>query len=355
MTQLDEILDISEFSAMVVDGYIRTAVHPKFSYTIANYTEKAQWGKVWNNSTKTCRGLIYNHETMEVLARPFPKFHNYSEHKSPDLPDLPSGQVIVSEKLDGSLGILYPTPDGPAIATRGSFVSDQALHATEIYRTRYGLIPTTVATYLFEIIYPQNRIVVDYGEIDDLVLLGGIWVSNGMLINTDLGFYKLPSCVKTFPFTSLSDVLAQADRPNHEGFVVYYPVENMWVKVKHEEYVRLHRLITGVTEKTIWELLSNGGTTQELLDHVPDEFFEWVISVTTRLEEAYSEILDRLKVEFEALGYLKEDRKKFALAVLDLNWKYNNLLFAMLDDKPLEAQIWKLIKPVAGSSFMEEI
>src|SRR5439155_17561955 len=40
--------------------------------------------------------------------------------------------------VHNSLGILYPTPEGHAIATRGSFASEQALHATEVLREKYA-------------------------------------------------------------------------------------------------------------------------------------------------------------------------------------------------------------------------
>lgn len=110
-----------------------------------------------------------------VVARPFQKFFNYEELQPSDIPtDLP---FEIFEKMDGSLGILYWIGDEPFIATRGSFSSDQAIHASSLVNKRFrelgiskrDLIPN--ATYLFEIIYPENRIVVDYGSDDTLFLL----------------------------------------------------------------------------------------------------------------------------------------------------------------------------------------
>ena len=93
------------------------------------------------------------------------------EHPPTGIPQLP---FEVFEKLDGSLGILYWLNNLPYIATRGSFESEQARHATEILHGRYQHTFSSMdtnKTYLFEIIYPENRIVVDYGEMDDLILL----------------------------------------------------------------------------------------------------------------------------------------------------------------------------------------
>ena len=87
----------------------------------------------------------------------------------------------VTAKLDGSLGIAYTHPEGDVrLATRGSLASGQAIEATRIWHEKYRhvAIPEGV-TPLFEIIYPDNRIVLDYGEMRDLVLIA--------LIDTETG------------------------------------------------------------------------------------------------------------------------------------------------------------------------
>ena len=76
--------------------------------------------------TRKCRGLILNVSTGEVLAQPFPKFFNYQEHITKSRP-IPNEPPIVSEKLDGSLGILYQLNIVLYIAMRGSLMSDQAV------------------------------------------------------------------------------------------------------------------------------------------------------------------------------------------------------------------------------------
>jgi RNA ligase len=126
----------------------------------------------WNAVTLTCRGLIAD-ERGDILARPLPKFFNHDQPEAPVIAlDEP---VVVTDKADGSQGIIYPTPDGPAVATRGSFASDQALHATGLLRSRYGgWNPPAFLTVLVEIVYPANRIVLDYAGLDDLLLLGAV-------------------------------------------------------------------------------------------------------------------------------------------------------------------------------------
>lgn len=79
---------------------------------IFNYTQVCQYEKAWDDVTRNCRGLIMNVKTGEVLARPFPKFFNYQEHLANGWP-IPDGEPVITEKMDGSLGILYVLNDKP--------------------------------------------------------------------------------------------------------------------------------------------------------------------------------------------------------------------------------------------------
>src|SRR5690606_26325973 len=104
--------------------------HATLPLSILNYTEKAQWDRVWNPVTLTCRGLILDDDN-EVVARPFGKFFNLADHEQDD-PRL-GWPCDVYEKLDGSLGIAYRYGDHVGIATRGSFDSEQAQWATRFW------------------------------------------------------------------------------------------------------------------------------------------------------------------------------------------------------------------------------
>src|SRR5689334_6486551 len=88
-----------------------------------NYSQMAQFQRRWNWFERNSRGLILNVKTGEVVARPFAKFFNYGEEMPADDNEI----VSITEKMDGSLGILYREDGQFKIATRGSFISDQAI------------------------------------------------------------------------------------------------------------------------------------------------------------------------------------------------------------------------------------
>ena len=323
---------------------------------IFNYTQTCQFAQAWDDVTRQCRGLIMNVETGEIIARPFPKFFNYGEHVSKGWA-IPTSRPEIYTKLDGSLGILYALNGKPWIATRGSFTSDQAIWATNWWRDHIAMLPEKGETHLFEIIYPENRIVVAY-DFSGLVHLATIDNTTGRTIHRQWGGdVRLPVRYDG----RLVDELEKFDEPNSEGFVLFYPEENVRMKVKLPEYVRLHKLITGVNEIAIWEHLRDGIPLQELIDKVPDEFMKWVDEVSHRLVDQYNEIahqavkdLEDIEVElYSLIADGNAERKDWALAIQKK--KNPGILFAMHDDKAWQPIIWKMVRPHGASAFKTDI
>jgi len=118
---------------MIEKKYISVQKHPEADLYIYNYTQNAQFERVWNEITLMCRGLILD-VNMNIVALPFKKFFNYEEHS---VEDIPVGDFEAYEKMDGSLGILYHLDNVPHIATRGSFTSDQAVVGNKILNKNY--------------------------------------------------------------------------------------------------------------------------------------------------------------------------------------------------------------------------
>jgi len=308
---------------MIDEKYVSKRKHPEVDLFIYNYTAKAQYDWVWNDVTEQCRGLIMDAQD-NVIARPFRKFYNLdAETKLPLVP------FEVTDKLDGSLGILYWVGDEPFIATRGSFESEQAIKAKEIFDAKYRhVIPKLDRniTYLFEILFPANRIVVDYGGREDLVLLALRETATGKeLPLVDIGF----PVVKTF--VGVKDVLQLSKQvtDNAEGFVVRF-ANDLRLKIKFEEYKRLHRLVTQVSNVVIWEYLKDGLSFDELIERVPDEFYDWLSKTKQGILDAYSEIENECIADF-ATRPDSDDRKENAMYFQTK--KYQSVLFAMLDGK----------------------
>lgn len=353
------MIDFNNLQKMIDEKYISMQKHPELDLFIYNYTQKAQFDQVWNNETMQCRGLILDGQ-KRVVSRPFPKFFNYQEIIDKG-GQIPAEDFIVTEKMDGSLGVSYfvPTDMAMRIATRGSFVSDQAFKAQQIFNKKYqDLHWNSAYTYLFEIIYPENRIVVDYGRMEDLVLLAVIDTYTGEEFPYEklLEWYdgKLPIVKK---YDAIRDFSNIEQRPNSEGYVIAFPSSKQRMKIKFEEYVRLHRLITGVNKRRIWDILRSGGDLSELLDRVPDEFFKWVKDSVDDLNNQFKEIREEAGKVYVELIESTTSRKEFALEA-QKHPRVRAFLFMMRDNKPEEviaSAIWRTLKPKHETPFKIEI
>jgi RNA ligase len=374
-TLLHDILPYDLFKQMLDGGYVRSQAHPQYpELVVLNYTEAAQFDRVWNAATNVCRGLIVAcgpnglDGDAVVWARPFSKFHNLNTEYVPETMEanLPGGVPLVTEKLDGSMGTLYQWDGQLWIATRGSFDSDQARWATAWARknVNYRLYPAD-STPVFEIIYQQNRIVVDY-DFEGVVLLSIIDNATGYEYPRDSvemfaamhGFSVVPKFDK-----SLAQCAAE-NNPNEEGYVLTYtkwdghgaPVPPTKVKVKFAAYVRLHRILTGLNPKSVWEMLSlkQDGAIAVLLsdEQMPETFKTWFSGWVTQLRFRYAEIETEAKAVF--VGKPGGTRKDDALYFTKTAKPLTGILFKMLDGKPHDEVIWDMIKPKATDTFKKD-
>ena len=336
-------MNLAILNEMVEQGLIRMQKHPEAELFIYNYSKEVQYNRIWNECSMACRGLIMD-ANQNIIARPFSKFFNLGEMENQIIPN---ESFEVYEKMDGSLGILYWMNDKPLIATRGSFTSEQAIKATEILYSKFAHTIDTLdksKTYLFEIIYPENRIVIDYGNLESLVLLGIIETNTGKEFPLiDIGF----PIVKKYDGLNDLSALKLLEEENKEGFVVRFK-SGYRLKVKFEEYQRIHRIVTSVSTISIWEFLKEGKSMNELLERVPDEFYKWVRQVTDELVNNFKQIENICKNDFKIL----EDRK--TTAEYFNTCKYPSVLFKMLDKNVYHEIIWRIIRPSFIKPFSDK-
>lgn len=342
---------------MIEEGMVSSRQHPTLPLTILNYTAQAQYTGCWNDCTIQCRGLIIDADG-EIISRPFPKFFNLAEHAPSEFAD---HDFLIHEKLDGSLGILYVYDGQKGIATRGSFESLQAIKGTRLLEESDLFVPLDGYTYLFEIVYPENRIVVDYGDLEALIFLCAIHNDSGATVFEFGEPYDWPGqrAERYDSSVDFSLVASELVRENAEGFVLYFPGLNRRVKVKFDEYVRLHRILTNCSSKTIWQVLSSGDSLDLILENVPDEFYSWVRQVESDLTAQFDEIkrdaeakFNQIVASFGDLATARSWRREFAIEAL--KHKNNSLIFALLDGKDISEAIWKQIKPSGADNFVTE-
>ena len=317
-----------------------------------SYTPRAQYAGRWNAFERLSRGLILHAGSGEVVARPFDKFFNWGEGGRRS--DAPIESVM--EKVDGSLIIVYHHDGRWRAATRGAFGSEQAQWA----QRRLDALPALAEvpshwTLLAEAVYPENRVVVDYGGRDQLPLLAlrdrrtGDYADLPLLRRTAAALgLPVPA---TFDHLDTIEGIHQALRgmsANEEGFVALF-ADGQRFKFKSSAYLELHKLVFGLSFRAALEAVRDGrlAAIREIVpEELRGEFEGWVGQIEARLAEERAAVAAAL-AEATAAGLLDAsggapDRKAFAAWAAAHHPARRALLFAALDGKPLEPLLFRV-------------
>lgn len=349
--------DINLINKYVEDGLLIKNEHKKYPIAIYNYSRTCQFEKKWDEVTLNMRGTVLD-DNGNIIAKSFSKFFNWEELEPSDIQNEP---FEVYEKLDGLLGLLFHYDQQWHLATRGSFDSEQAIKGKELLQ-KYNLsLLSPGYTYLFEILYDENRIVCNY-DYEDIVMLACIDCSvEGIEVNIHNDYYQSNfNVVKRYDGINDYKSLKSLISDDREGYVVRFH-SGFRMKIKGEEYVRLHRILTNFSNKDIWEMLKDGKDLESFLDRVPDEFDEWVKRTIKELRYLHYSIKERCGKIHDGFRYGKygdvypEPTKKEFAEYLKSNIDpyLHGILYSMWDNnyKMVDAIIWRMIKPKYEKPF----
>lgn len=360
---------LDDLKAECVRGNINARLHPRDPEVVLyNYTQRAQYDGSWTPAICASRGLILRGQ--QHIARPFKKFFNVSEHvgHGDAIPEHDRWELY--DKVDGSLGVVFWLGDKWEVATRGSFTSPQSIVAAEMLKglqTAAALDPTW--TYMFEIVYPENRIVVNYGERKELVLLGAIHTESGLEMEYDqlvavAGLLGTSVVVRVAygteshkSWSALEDFIASRYEgttrtgSEAEGFVVRLcsGATSVRAKWKYPAYSQLHKTLSGLTNITVWEHLV-AGTLNSLLELMPDEMFGAIKTTESQLVAAHvaaSEHTTRLYA-----GITGTTPATRAAEIIRCN-EFAPILFAMQQGKKdrVARLLWEICRPKKSVSL----
>ena len=372
----DYIIDMELLEQMISKGYVSVQHEETLNRYIYNYTQGCTFDHMWNSVTEKCRGLIVDGNN-DIIARPFVKFYNYEEIEDKSVvPNSLSYRVF--DKKDGSLGILWwDDYCMPHIATRGSFSSEQAMWASKFFDREITFAPDRVAldylrnylldytidnnglyhlkrvkkTLLFEIVYPEDRHIVDYGNEESLTLLA--------IIDNETGKEDEPETLSDY-FTVIKSYDGIKDwekirdlfsGDNAEGFVVRFS-NGFRVKLKFASWFEQNRLL-------------NGLSTRRILDYIMEGRLDNLAAMVAKLNEENRIYFKKLvcdfysqyaQIEFSALMDYRDDfETDKEAAECFLKSPYSHILFNKRKGKDYSNIIWKIIKKqTKNKTFVEE-
>ena len=284
----------------VANGNINVNYHPEFPHlAIFKYSRNCVIERNWNKFTIMARGLILDLNNKKVIASSFIKFWNYDEIVKAK--SIIEPEFTVTEKMDGSLGILFFFEDKFRFATAGSFISEQAKWAEFWANKKIPLDKIDKKnTYLFEIIYHENKIVIDY-DFEGLVLLGA-FDPYGLEYNYEQikweASYMSVRYARQYDFKDMDSILEEAKTLNkdNEGYVIRFK-SGLRLKIKGDEYVRVHRILSKVTPIAIWEAVVNGDDLEKIKIELPEEMekdFDMIVSIYDQNFKDFTKEVTRL-------------------------------------------------------------
>ena len=219
---------INELEELIRLGYIYKVKHPTFPLWLYNITRKCKLYRNWNYTTLSCRGLILD-ESGKIVARPFKKFFEKKDIHQEILDILPENKVI-TEKLDGALGILYTYKNNHYICCKNNFNHYSGVIATDIfYNDFYPLEFPEIKdhTFLFEIISSKIPFTINYSIKDSIIPIGIIdnaTIRNNFSVLDHFGKLEITT----------ENVLS-------EGFVEFY-ADGTMIKNKSKDFMEEYKL-----------------------------------------------------------------------------------------------------------------
>jgi RNA ligase len=318
---------------------------------IYNYTQKTMNEDHWDSITLTSRGSIYNQTTGSIVAIAWPKFFNLNEQESTRVDKLPWSEGFeVYEKLDGSLGVLYRHQGQLKISTRGSFYSPQSAVATEMLK-KYDMhnVPDNV-TLLFEIIYPENKIIINYNTLTELFVIGGFNLDtreelSRIQLENIAANCRLP-IAKMYDMT-FNDLMTFQKHPifqNKEGFVVKFR-NGQRVKIKANAYIDIMKVASGATPLNVWTYIVEN-TVDDYIQNIAEEIKESVVAIKTRILTQKQFLIDFANKKYKELGLENLEKKEAAAIVMNIKTpELQKLLFCIMNKKPMDLIVMNMIKP----------
>lgn len=307
-----------------------------------------------NEYSNICRGTIfYPNGTLAVL--PFTRFLNLHESGADNV-DWRS--ALFPEKLDGSMIVAWCDRDNKWRLSTKRMVDelivkqfnslctvDLAIKFKECFPD-FGDVLNPKYWYIFEAVFPENRIVTDYSV--GLMNRFGIYLTGMRHSQTldEISPKRIEDIVRKwkrnqvfspllFDLSDEKTIMAMFEgwKSDREGLVVV-DKEFHRVKIKQKSYVRLHRIISNVSsERNMIDLILDGETS-EILAYFPELKIKF-----DEIEKRLNMLKEDIATTFGMYNHL-ESQKEFAQKASNL--PYSGFLFNLRKGIDLKHQFMRV-------------
>jgi hypothetical protein len=325
-------------------------------------------GCKFTQKNKIFRSSIWDLEG-NLLSASLPKFVNWNENPEnfPVPQDLT--KCLFYDKIDGSTLILDYVDNEFNARGRGVFDYQSWENASDVdfVLKKYPLVKPFIKDYrqfslIFEITTPNQRIILNYGDEPDIVLIGAIWKDNyelatQFLLDSLAKEIQVPR-PKRYEFPSIDEMLKLVGEDKEiEGVCVYSSGDQQIHKVKAAAYLFKHRLKSAISsfDKIIdLYLLQNKPTVENFSKYITDTFdyelFEMCCENVIKccaLGELAKWTIDNVTEYVKSLPHdgTRESQKNCALKIIETyrDKGLDSLAFSLFNSKKIEDKQFKVL------------
>lgn len=304
--------DINKKKQLLLECIKYVFIKEKDDFILLKYTMELQFYNLWNNFYLECRGLVLDMRNIKVVNSPYKKFFNlneneYSSLKRIKLASNQAEEIIVRDKLDGSMISISNYQGNPFITTTGSFENSQIEWTKDFLLKKYPYFANNIPcdyTFIFECIYPENKIVVDYGQVNKLILTNIKDNKTGRLLCNNLledfaNKYQLEiadkeenNSLETLMFLSKDVEKYPSNKKEGWVFRIRTKDEDILFKLKCEDYCKVHKLLSHLTPKNVFNSII-----EETLDDIKTQLPKHLLGVISDISSIIFEYINKVNKE----------------------------------------------------------
>lgn len=250
----------------------------------------------WNKLALMCRGKVIDKKKWMIVSYPYDKFFNINENENYraaliERLILEAKDVIITDKKDGSLIAVTKLHNNELlVTTNGSFDNMHIELAKSMLDNQYAKFKANIPvgkTFIFEIIHPEDKHCISYGDTQKMYLHGVRSLDDYSLASYEAmqrmaERYELDLIEREFLDLNTMQTKVHELNANKEGWVVRivgYNGSEKIVKIKYDEYFIIHRLRCGVNIKKIYNHYVFVKDIQDMLPLMPPDIKEATLSV----------------------------------------------------------------------------
>lgn len=270
---LGEVISIDKLTSHIAAGNIQQVNHPDGVTRLYTYTVKCARGRVWDEVTTLCRGIITRNGLL--IARPWGKFfqQNTRGMRETEKEFWPTTSPEITLMLDGEQCTAYESVEGRVcLANRYGFLSTAIGWGTSTLRKSLKFLPEHY-TPVMQVVGDKWRRVREYtSPVIYLVAL----VHN--LTGEEMGWESSRIWAEAAGVVMVPKSVEASVCPLGRGWVLKWNRTGnspFRVIIRDQEYENLRNILHSCTPLGIWDLMRQGAEVEQWKSKLPERFIKW--------------------------------------------------------------------------------